>query len=73
MTTISRNSNAFKSAIASAQEVRCYELSSCFEGYATSGERLREAAAKGGKLTKMSASTYSLRIHSNRWYEFRAI
>lgn len=71
MTTISRNTNAFKTAIANAQEVACYELSSCFEGYKTTAERLQAAAARG-KLSKKADGSFSLTVHSNLWFEFKA-
>lgn len=71
MTTISRNSNAFKTAVATAQEITCYELSSCFEGFKTTAERL-QAAAANGKMTKKADGSYSLRVHSNLWFEFKA-
>lgn len=70
MNTISRNTNAFKAAVAAAQEITCYELSSGFEGYKTTGDRL-QAAAQRGKLTKNAAGTYNLRVHSNLWFEFK--
>lgn len=72
MQTISRNTNAFKAAIASAQEVRCYELSSCFDGYTTTADRL-QVAAQRGKMTKSDNGTYSLRVHSNLWFDFKAV
>jgi hypothetical protein len=71
MQTISRNTNAFKSAVANAQAITCYDLGSCFNGYQTTAERL-QAAAERGKLTKKDNGSFSLQVHSNLWFEFKA-
>jgi hypothetical protein len=57
--------------VANAEAITCYELSSCFEGFKTTAERLQAAAAKG-KLTKRDNGTFSLHVHSNLWFEFKA-
>jgi hypothetical protein len=71
MQTISRNTKAHKAAIAAAQAITCYDLGSCFSGYETTAERL-QAAAANGKLTKRDNGTFSLHVHSNLWFEFKA-
>jgi hypothetical protein len=72
MQTISRNTKAFKAAIANAQAVTCYDLASYFNGYATTAERL-QAAAENGKMVKADNGTHSLRVHSNLWFEFKVM
>lgn len=70
MQTISRNTNAFKAALTNAQQVACYELSSGFCGFDTTAERL-QASATRGKLVKAENGTYTLRVHSNLWFDFK--
>ena len=76
ITTISRNRRAFiESLLARATKCHAFELGSNFVGYDVTVDCLRSALWGDGVTGKLTTADdrpgrYTIRIHSNRWYEF---
>ena len=67
MTTIRKNSNEFKRAQESALLVKRFCLENDFSGKFQHG--IDESYFKDGKMTK-GIGYYTLRVHSNLWFEW---
>lgn len=69
MKTIGRNTKEFKQATSEAKEISVYRLEHDF--HAQPVESLPLHAIENGRLVKCEGK-YSLRVHSNLWYEWAA-
>lgn len=69
MQTIAKKTKSYKSAIDSAKGIIRYDLGNDFTGKPVSS--IDATSLEMGRLKK-SDSGYSLRVHSNLWYEWEA-
>jgi len=69
MTTVRKNSQEYKRALKNAVNIRCYSLDNDFLGKLVSS--IDDHSLEDGKLVK-GLDRYTLRVHSNLWYEWTA-
>jgi hypothetical protein len=70
MTTVRKNSQEYKQAFARAGHIKAFTLENCFNG--EPAKAIPEYAKDMGKLIKRMDG-YSLRVHSNLWYEWSVV
>lgn len=69
--TIQKTSKAAKIAIANAKDVVRFSLENGFSGEPISKDHLAvHLHSEGSKLFKGTSGVYTVRVHSNLWYEF---
>ena len=68
--TIRRKTFTFDQAIAASVNATCYSLSNGFSGKVIPG-KISAFDVENGKLVRLGG-TYTLRVHSNLWYEWAA-
>lgn len=69
MKTVGRNTKEFRKAISDAKNVSVYRLENDF--HPAHANEIPTFAIEDGKLVK-GEGKYSLRVHSNLWYEWAA-
>lgn len=71
MIRIRKNSKEAKKAIANAQSLVRYDLANCFNGTPISDMTVFKSRVYN-KIYKNESGVYTMNIHSNLWYEFKA-